>query len=80
MIHSPTNKGVSAATNTGIEAAKGDHVLFMDHDDHLEPNALHRCAEAILEDAPDMIYSDQAFTSEDLEDILFVSATPGVLL
>ena len=39
VIHSPTNKGVSSATNTGIEDAKSDHVLFMDHDDHLEPNA-----------------------------------------
>ena len=68
---------MSAATNNGLEAAKGDYVFFMDHDDFLEPNALQRCAEAILEDGPDMIYSDKAFTVEDIDDIAFVSASPA---
>ncbi len=74
VIHCPRNRGVSAATNLALEASNGDYVSFMDHDDFLEPHALHRFAEAILNDRPDLIYSDEVVTSEDLDEILLVSA------
>lgn len=38
-IHQP-NGGLSAARNTGIMAAKGDYVCFVDSDDYWEPNVL----------------------------------------
>lgn len=34
------NQGLSGARNTGIEAAKGDYILFVDSDDYLLPNIL----------------------------------------
>lgn len=34
------NKGLSGARNTGIEAARGELLMFVDADDWLEPNAL----------------------------------------
>jgi GT2 family glycosyltransferase len=41
----------------------------MDHDDCLEPHALHRFAQAALADGADLIYSDEAYTSEEIDDI-----------
>ena len=77
VIHSERNRGVAVATNRGLSVAKGDYVFFMDHDDFLEPHALQRFVEAILRDRPDMIYSDEAITGENLDTILRVDARPA---
>jgi glycosyltransferase involved in cell wall biosynthesis len=36
-IHQP-NKGLSGARNTGIKAARGKYICFVDSDDYVEPN------------------------------------------
>lgn len=60
LIHLPQNQGISAATNTGIHAARGSHVALLDHDDEITPDALAETAAVILSDpAVDVIYSDQ---------------------
>ncbi len=77
VFHLNQNQGVSTATNLGIDKASGEYICFMDHDDYLEPHALHRFAEAILEDRPDMLYSDEAVTGEDIENILRIDSRPA---
>jgi len=51
--------GISAATCHGIDAATGDFVAFMDHDDMLTPNALEKVAEEISQSTPDILYTDE---------------------
>lgn len=49
VIHQ-SNAGLSAARNTGIAAATGDYILFVDSDDYLQPNVLGALMEQIERD------------------------------
>ncbi len=61
----PVNQGVSATSNQAIEAAEGEFIVLLDHDDALMPQALLRVAQAIVFDQADFIYSDEALVAED---------------
>jgi GT2 family glycosyltransferase len=70
VIHCATNRGVSVATNLALARATGEYIAFLDHDDYLEPHALHRFAEVVMRDNPDMIYSDEAMTHPEIDRII----------
>ena len=58
-----SNGGLSSARNTGLDAAKGEYVLFLDSDDWLEPNALKTLADHL--DGEDMVcFSGRRFFEE----------------
>jgi len=59
------NGGVSRATNRALANAKGGFIVLLDHDDLLEEQALFRVAEAVAQDDPDMLYSDEVLVGED---------------
>ncbi len=61
------NRGVSHASNRALALASADFVVLLDHDDMLEEQALFRVAESILEDAPDMLYSDEVTVTPEGE-------------
>lgn len=58
-IFSPVNRGISDTTNAAIEAATGDFVVFLDHDDELTVDCLWELALRIESEDPDFIYSDE---------------------
>jgi GT2 family glycosyltransferase len=53
------NHGISEATNIGLAAARGEYIVFLDHDDELTPDCLFELAKAINRDNPDYLYSDE---------------------
>ncbi len=68
VIQRETNKGVSYSTNEGIDASVGDYVVFMDHDDFIEPDALFWVADAINRDPQAaLIYTDEDKSDESGE-------------
>ena len=56
-------QGISATTNIAIQHACGDYILFLDHDDRLEPGAIDALHQAIREQDYDIIYSDRDMIS-----------------
>lgn len=61
------NQGISENTNVALEAATGDYIGLLDHDDVLTPDALFFMAKAIEKDSPVLLYSDEDKTDAELK-------------
>ncbi|EDX80183.1 glycosyl transferase, group 2 family protein [Brevundimonas sp. BAL3] len=60
IIQPEVNGGISRATNLGVAAARGEFILFIDHDDELVPESLLSFVEHIVRHPEvDAWYSDQ---------------------
>lgn len=60
IIHHESAMKISENTNSAIKIARGDYIVFADHDDELTPNALFECVKALNERPElDMLYSDE---------------------
>lgn len=62
------NMGIAINTNVGIQAAKGDFIAFLDHDDTLDPDALADTMKLFI-DKPDLslVYTDEDKVDDDGE-------------
>ena len=54
----PKNLGVSNASNEGIRLSTGDYIVFMDHDDIMEKDALLQVANFLQKRKSDILYTD----------------------
>lgn len=66
VIHQ-TNAGLSAARNTGIAAATGDYIMFVDSDDYLQPNTLGALMEQVERDNLDVLRFNYQKVNEQYE-------------
>lgn len=64
VIHQE-NRGVSAARNTGLDAATGDYLMFVDPDDYLPKNAAEVLVERIFSDGSDLAFGRMTHSYED---------------
>lgn len=69
------NQGKSAARNTGILAARGDYVAFLDSDDVWEPERIAVTRSALGAAPPDVVLAFSNFSERQLDGI----PTPGTL-
>lgn len=57
VIHQP-NGGLSAARNTGLSAASGEYIYFLDSDDYIEPTALADLVSVAEQEQADVVFFD----------------------
>ncbi|MCR4892339.1 MAG: glycosyltransferase [Lachnospiraceae bacterium] len=50
------NQGTSVARNAGLDAARGDYVMFVDGDDYIAPDCLERVIERMDENPVDILF------------------------
>ncbi len=55
VIHHPQNRGLSEARNTGIDAASGKYIWFMDPDDRVDPDILEKAYLSLQENPAQLV-------------------------
>jgi len=70
LVRNRENRGIAAATNAGLAAARGTFVGLIDHDDALAPHSLDVLAEAIA-GHPDarFFYTDEVIADKNLRPV-----------
>ena len=56
VIHKPQNEGLGFARNTGMAAAQGSYILFLDSDDYIADNLLESCDTALTEQTDMLVF------------------------
>jgi len=76
------NRGVSAARNTGIKAASGKFITFLDADDSFMEDCLQHKYDALRsDDSVDFVYSDMWMCDKDMKKLYVIKGgkTEGLL-
>lgn len=65
ILHHQHNRGLSAARNTGTDAAAGDYILYIDGDDAITSDCIEKLRKPLLgDDSIDMVMGDYVLYEE----------------
>lgn len=64
VIHQE-NKGLSGARNSGIKAARGKYIGFVDSDDYIEEHMYEKMLECIEKEGADVVIGNYVFVNEE---------------
>ncbi len=77
VLRSPQNVGIARAVNFGLRAATQRLCAFIDHDDRLEPDAVWQLIRAARLTGAELLYSDEAQTTDNIEAITELRLRPA---
>ena len=67
LLNHERNKGIAAVRNTGLNAASGDYIIYIDSDDYCEQDMLEKMYTKAVEEDADVIVADFWDTYPDKE-------------
>lgn len=77
LLNHERNKGIAAVRNTGLNAASGDYIIYIDSDDYCEQDMLEKMYTKAVEEDADVIVADFWDTYPDKE-IYVAQQMPGI--
>ena len=81
ILRHKNNRGLSAARNTGMEAATGDYLFFLDSDDEIKDNCIEALAKPLKEETYDIVVGDiQTIGDEKKKSFLSLKLNDGEIL
>ena len=78
LLEHSVNKGLGGARNTGIEAAAGQYLLFVDSDDFLIPDALEKLSAFLYREDADVVEFCFQYVDEDGKYLCKKYCTPSI--
>lgn len=67
LLYHKNNCGIAEVRNTGIAAANGDYITFIDSDDFIESNMLEKMYDKAVKENADIVIADYWVTYNDRE-------------
>lgn len=79
ILHHECNRGLSAARNTGTDAATGDYIYYLDSDDYISDDCLEVLSQPLCESDYDVVLGNLEMFGHP-KDIVFLPKETGAII